>query len=169
MDKLSVKLATVRFKKDGKRYDYIVPDWCKDKIWVGCYVIVPDKVTDKRYGTAQCIQVRTEAYKNLNPNINYEYIVDIVNSSKFESLKKSVDRDVKLEAIAKAIKDYTDTYGGFFEINHEIEHDGSFWESHVEPYSHKYIFTMEVPFSYTAINMNDTPILAKGFSDKLIH
>lgn len=169
MDKPSVKLATVRFKRGGKQYTYIVPDWCKDKISIGCYVIVPDKVSDKRYETAQCIQVHTEAYENLNPNIKYEYIVDIVNSSKFESFKESVDRGVKLEAIAKAIKDYTDTYGGFFNIEHQIEHDGSFWESHVEPYSHKYIFTMEVPFSYTPINMNDTPILAKDFSDKLIH
>lgn len=169
MDKPNVKLATVRFKRDGKRYDYIVPDWCKDKISVGCYVIVPDKVSDKRYETAQCIQVRTEVYENFNPNIRYEYIVDIVNNSKFESLKESVDRGVKLEAIAEAIKDYTDTYGGFLEIDHKIVHDCPFWENHVDSYSHKYIFTMEVPFSSTAITVNDTPLLAKGYLGKLIN
>lgn len=169
MDKPSVKLATVRFKKDGKQYDYIVPDWCKDKIWVACYVIVPDKVTDKRYSTAQCIRIRTETYENLNPNINYEYIVDVVDGHNFEQLKKSLDRGKKIEAIAEAIKDYTDTYGGFFSLDHEIDYDNQFWESHREPCSHKYTFTMTVPFNSTTITLNDTPLLAKGYSDKLIH
>lgn len=164
MDKSSIKLATVRFKRGGKQYNYIVPDWCEDKISIGCYVIVPDKVSDKRYQTAQCIQVRTEAYENLNPNINYEYIVDVVNSSKFESFKESVDRGVKLEAIAKAIKDYTDIYGGFFKIEHKIEHDYSVWNQYAE-----YTFTMEVPLSPTTITVNDTPLIAKSYLGELIN
>lgn len=161
MDKPSVKLATVRFKRGGKQYEYIVPDWCKNKVTTGCYVVVPNKISDKRYKTAQCIRVRTEAYENLNPNINYEYIVNVVDSDNFERFKESIDRGKKLEAIAKVIKDYTDTYGGFFEIEHEVEHGYTFWENRCEPCSHKFTFTMEVPFNSISINTNDTPLLAK--------
>lgn len=169
MNKSSIKLATVRFKRGGKQYEYIVPDWCKDKVTTGCYVVVPDKISDKRYETAQCIRVRTEVYENLNPNLNYEYIVDVVDSGNFEQFKESIDRGKKLEAIVEAIKDYTDTYGGYFSLNHETNCNNEFWGSYGEPFSHEYTFTMTVPFNITAITLNDTPLLARNYSNEFIH
>lgn len=114
-----IRVAVVRFSKTSKKYRYIIPDGIS--VDTGQYVIVPDKISDQRYKTAQCIA--TEYYGKC-PDTIYEYIVDVVDDTKYQERKQRLERTNKLEDIIEQLEHHAKEYHGFVTVECEVAHEG---------------------------------------------
>lgn len=114
-----IRVAVVRFSKTSKKYRYIIPD--DISVDTGQYVIVPDKISDQRYKTAQCIT--TECYSKC-PDTIYEYIVDVVDDMKYQERKQRLERTNELEDIIEQLKHHAREYHGFVTVECEVAHEG---------------------------------------------
>lgn len=114
-----IRVAVVRFSKTSKKYRYIIPDGIS--VDTGQYVIVPDKISDQRYKTAQCIA--TECYGKC-PDTIYEYIVDVVDDTKYQERKQRLERTNKLEDIIEQLEHHAKEYHGFVTVECEVAHEG---------------------------------------------
>lgn len=114
-----VKIAVVRFSKTSKTYRYIIPDGIS--VDAGQYVIVPDKISDQRYTIAQCIA--TECCGKC-PDTIYEYIVDVVDDTRYQERKQRLERTNELEDIIEQLKDHAKKYNGFATVECEVAHEG---------------------------------------------
>lgn len=113
-----IRVAVVRFSKTSKKYRYIIPDGIS--IDAGQYVIVPDKISDQRYKTAQCIAI--ECYgKCLD---TFEYIVDVVDDTKYQERKQRLERTNELEDIIEQLERHAEKYYGFVTVECEVAHEG---------------------------------------------
>lgn len=106
-----IRVAIVRFSKTSKKYRYIIPD--DMTVEAGQYVVVPDKISDQRYKTAQCIA--TECYGTC-PDYIYEYIVDVVDPTGYEKRKKRKERAQELDNILEQLRKRAIDYHGSFTI-----------------------------------------------------
>lgn len=111
-----IRVAVVRFSKTSKKYRYIIPDGIS--VDTGQYVIVPDKISDQRYKTAQCIA--TECYGKC-PDTIYEYIVDVVDSTGYEKRKKRKERAQELDGILEQLRRRAIDYHGSFTIELSVD------------------------------------------------
>lgn len=127
-----IRVAVVRFSKTSKKYRYIIPD--SISVDAGQYVIVPDKISDQRYKTAQCIA--TECYGKC-PDTIYEYIVDVVDDMAYQERKRRLERTNELEDIVERLEDHAKKYNGFVTIKGEIVHEESINNS-------DFIFTIQL-------------------------
>ena len=114
-----VRIAVVRFSKTSKKYRYIIPDGIS--VDAGQYVIVPDKISDQRYKTAQCIA--TECYSKC-PDTIYEYIVNVVDDTRYQERKQRLERTNELEDIIEQLEDHAKKYNGFVTVECEVAHEG---------------------------------------------
>lgn len=114
-----IRVAVVRFSKTSKKYRYIIPDGIS--VDTGQYVIVPDKISDQRYKTAQCIA--TECYGKC-PDTIYEYIVDVVDDTKYQERKQRLERTNELENIIEQLEHHAKEYHGFVTVECEVAHEG---------------------------------------------
>lgn len=157
----TIYTAVVRFNKNGKHYEYFIPKNLQVK--VGQYVIVPDKISDKRYETAQCVGINTRKNDASIAHIT-EFIVDVVDSEDYEKRKECIIASEKIEHLLQTIKDMTKDMNVFGDASIQYVYDTNYYMNDKLLMN----LSIDIPIKNIIINKNKTPLLAEAVKKGII-